>query len=538
MRRYIRARRGRFIAVMALLVVSTVLLLGGNFITQMLIDAVMAQDVPGVKRYIVASIGYGLFSTAVYVASSVSQYVFGAVLINDMRVSVFSGILRRSRADFMANHTADYVSALTNDLHAIGAQINMFCMVVLSTVGMVTATAIMLCYQPIVAVCTVLSALMMTAAPSLLGRVMAKWQKRRSERLAALTAMLSECFAGFETIVTFGIQRQIRRRFEACSGALRDCECRADGVSALSAGLSQVLSVLAQTMMLALICYMVLTGRMSVGAMMVFTSLNTTFCSNLTMVLQGVPMLRGIQPVMARVNGYADYRARDDEEQAVPSFREAVRVENLRFGYEDGCDIVTDLSLTLRRGGKYALTGESGCGKSTLIRLLLGDYPDYEGSIRYDGTELRQLRRDRLNQVAACIHQDVFLFDDTIYNNICLFEEFSEEQFARVIRASGVDRFMDGFPEGASYAVGERGERLSGGQRQRIAIARALIRDTAFLILDEGTSALDERTAGEIENELLGMRGLTLLTVTHHLKNPQAYDAVFEMRDGMAVAAG
>ncbi len=119
-------------------------------------------------------------------------------------------------------------------------------------------------------------------------------------------------------------------------------------------------------------------------------------------------------------------------------------------------------------------------------RLLFGDYPDYGGGIFYDGTELREINRDRLNRVAACIHQYVFLFDDTVRNNICLFDGFSDGQFDRAVRTSGVRKFIETLPEGAEYVVGEHGERLSGGQKQRIAIARALIRNTNFLILDEG----------------------------------------------------
>lgn len=532
MRRYFRARRGRFAAVMALAALSHVILLGGNFLTQRLVDAVMAQSAEAVRRCVALNILYGLGATGVFTLSFVGQDTFIAVLLNDMRLKVFDGILRRSRGDFMAAPTGDYVSALTNDLQSIRGLCNVLFAVALSGVTMAAATAIMLVYQPAVAVRTVLSALMMAFAPMLLGRMLGRLQKRRSERLTALTAMLSECFAGFETIATFGIQRQIRRRFEACSGALRDCEYRLSGMTALSNGLSQVLSVFAQTLMFALICWMVLTGRMTVGAMMVFTSLNTTFCSNLTMALQGVPMLRGMRPVVARLSGYADGWHEEPPGLREPTFGEAVAVEGLTFGYGEGEKVLRGLSMTLRRGGKYALTGESGCGKSTLIRLLMGDEAAYGGEIRYDGAELRELNRDGLRRIVACIRQDVFLFDDTIYNNICLYEDFSDERFQWALRASGVGRFLAAFPEGASYRVGERGERLSGGQRQRVAIARALIRRADFLILDEGTSALDAQTAEEIEGELMGMRELTLLTVTHHLKRSQAYDAVFDMRGG------
>lgn len=163
---------------------------------------------------------------------------------------------------------------------------------------------------------------------------------------------------------------------------------------------------------------------------------------------------------------------------------------------------------------------------------MLGDYLNYTGEIYYDGTELRKLTQEKLYQVAVCIHQEVFLFDDTIRNNICLYEAFSDEQLDWALKASGVSKFTDTFPEGISYQVGERGERLSGGQKQRIAIARALIRNTDFLILDEGTSALDEQTAGEIEAELLQLEKLTLLTITHHLRKPEEYDEVFALKDG------
>lgn len=271
---------------------------------------------------------------------------------------------------------------------------------------------------------------------------------------------------------------------------------------------------------------------MTIGGMVVFTGLNSSFCSGLSTTLVLAPLLKGVKPITDRVNELMDYVCEEKQGEKEPSFRESVEVKGLGFAYGEESSVLRQLSLTLRRGGKYALTGESGSGKSTLIHLLLGDYPDYEGGIYYDGTELREMRRDKLYQVAACIHQDVFLFDDTIRNNICLFEEFSDGQLAWALKASGVSKFTDTLPEGLSYQVGERGERLSGGQKQRIAIARALIRNTDFLILDEGTSALDEQTALEIEGELMRMEELTLLTITHHLKKPEEYDEVFHLREG------
>lgn len=533
MSRYIKARSGQFVGVLALLAISMAALRGNSIIMRYLIDAVVGQDLSGTKLYIKIALGYSLFATSLYVCGSICQNIFKTAVINDIRLSVFEGIIRRSPGDFAQKHSADYISALTNDLNTIQVQfLTMLFMDVIAVAVMFFSAVLMFYYQPLVAVCTILSALAVSMIPSALGRTAGKWEKLRSERLAALTAMLSECFRGFETITTFGIQGHIRRGFQECSQTLRNCEFHTQRLRALSDSLAQLLSQLAQVGILALSCWMVFTGRMSLGTLVVFEGLNGSFCSGLDSFLRIMPMLKATRPIIDRLNAYADYTRTETQRDIEPVFQNSLNLKNVCFGYEEGAPVLEHLSMSLRRGGKYALTGERGSGKSTLIHLLLGDYPNYDGEIFYDGTELQKLRRDRFSRVAVCIHQDVFLFDDTIRNNICLFEEFDEKRFEWAIRASGVRKFTETFPEGTFYRVGENGERLSGGQKQRIAIARALIRNTGFLILDEGTSALDETTALEIEGELLGMEGLTLLTITHHLKKAESYDEVFTLRGG------
>ena len=528
--RYLKDRMISFVGVITLIIISTAVLSGGNIVNQRLIDAVTDQNLYDVKLYILLTFGYSLFSMALFVASSICRDIFKTVLIHDIRLSVFDGIIRRSPRDFFKVCSADYVSALTNDINTLhGQYLSMFFLNIIGVLVMLFSALLMLYFQPFIAVCAIFSALIMTIAPSALGSVMGRWETLRSRRLTAFTAMLSECFRGYETITSFGVQGQLRRQFRECSEALRDCEYHTQGLNALSDNLAQLLSNLAQCVVLALSCWMVLTGRMSMGGLVVFANLNGSFCSGLSACLKIIPLLKSVKPVITRVNGYADYICPDKQGDKEPHFLHSLTVENVRFGYDKKSFVLNNLSLTLHRGGKYALIGESGCGKSTLIHLLLGDYPNYDGGIYYDGTELRNLQRSKIHQVAVCIHQDVFLFDDTIHNNICLFEEFSEEQLAWALKASGVLKFTETLPEGTSYMVGENGERLSGGQRQRIAIARALIRNTDFLILDEGTSALDEETAWEIESELLEMRELTLLTITHHLNSPQKYDQVFTL---------
>ena len=156
-------------------------------------------------------------------------------------------------------------------------------------------------------------------------------------------------------------------------------------------------------------------------------------------------------------------------------------------------------NLTIQKKEKLALIGASGCGKSTFIKLLSGNYSNYQGGIYYDGVELRQLDIRELRKNVVIIHQKTHIFNDTIRYNICLGEEFLESDFNNALRLSGVERFLPSIEGGVEGECGEDGANLSGGQKQRIALARALVRGVDFLILDEGVSAVDVETANEIE---------------------------------------
>lgn len=529
MKHYLLRRKLLFSLAILLTLLSDLIIAGETIVRQNLIDSIITLDAYRIKFYIILVVAFALFSGLAYVISSVFQDLFSAKLTDDMRRNVFAGVIRKSRKDFTSVNYSDYISALTNDLNTIQRQyLGMLFMVILFTGGLVFSAALMFFYQPFVTTVALTCAAVMTVVPIVLGKRLEKWEKAFSMRAAALTTCLTELFSGFHVISSFGIRKHAESKFYKCSAELRKAEYCAEGLSAASDGFAQMLSGVTQATILALSCYMVFQERMTMGALVAFISLNQTFCSSLTMVFRGIPMLKGVQPIINRVKKLAEYTA-NNEEKKVPSFYEKLEVQNLGFYYREGESVLENVSLTLTPGEKCALIGESGSGKTTLIRLLTGELAGYSGKIRYDGVELNDIDGEAICKIASVIHQDVFLFDDTIRNNICLFESFSEEEFDRAVRLSGVKKFMEQFPEGAEYQVGQHGEYLSGGQRQRVAIARALIRRTPFLILDEGTSALDAQTAIEIETELLSIPELTLLTITHNLRNPGMYDQVIKL---------
>ena len=151
------------------------------------------------------------------------------------------------------------------------------------------------------------------------------------------------------------------------------------------------------------------------------------------------------------------------------------------------------------------------------MKLLLGWLPDYGGTIQFDGADAHEFTAEQLQRQMSCIEQNVFLFNTTIRDNITLGEDFTDAQMEKALRDSALAGDLAAMPEGLDTPVGEDGSNLSGGQKQRVAIARALIHDRSILLVDEGTSALDQKNAGIVEESLLANPELTLILVSHHL---------------------
>ena len=211
---------------------------------------------------------------------------------------------------------------------------------------------------------------------------------------------------------------------------------------------------------------------------------------------------------------------------------QAITLNHVSFGYEPDKPVLDDVSMSFQAGKAYAIVGGSGSGKSTLLHLLMGASGAYTGSIAIDGTELREVDAHSLYDLMSLMGQDVFLFDDTIRNNLTMFRSFPQEEIAGAVERSGLSQLVA--QRGEDYLCGENGVNLSGGEGQRISIARCLLRKTPVLLLDEATAALDNATAAAVTQSILNLEDTTRIVVTHRLEtNLMAqYDEILVLRDG------
>jgi subfamily B ATP-binding cassette protein MsbA len=217
-----------------------------------------------------------------------------------------------------------------------------------------------------------------------------------------------------------------------------------------------------------------------------------------------------------------------------------VEFQNVTFAYNAGPAVLKGIDLTVRAGEVAAIVGLSGAGKTTLVNLLPRFYPVTSGAVRIDGFDVREVTLRSLREQMAIVTQETILFNDTVRNNVCYGRpELPEARVIAAAQAARAHDFIQEMPQGYHTVIGERGQRLSGGQRQRIAIARALLKDSPILILDEATSELDSESEMEVQRALANlMAGRTVFVIAHRLSTIRRADKIVVLEDGVICETG
>lgn len=534
-------KRGRLLIIFTLLLggISAALSAFISIILQKVIDSAARNDMDSFSKLILATLIYlAILGTMGFLEAYCGKLMIKNVT-KTLRDKVFLGVMKRSPREFSSQNTADYLSALINDVKLVEEN-HLIPLLLCAQMGVLflTTLGILLYLSPLVTAVLFLFLVLMFTVPALLGRKIQKKQDAYSEKLAEFTVKSKDFFNGYEVIRGYSMRPYILKKFTRINRDTAHRKMAADTLLAVNECFSDILSAVSVLVIVFVSSYLMMKGRITAGTLLALIQLSGTFVTPVVMLMQNIPKITGIRPVLKHLEAYSHMQedAPDEEEPSCgPALLKAgITCTDVTFGYVPEQHVLNDISLTIAPGTKCALMGESGGGKTTLIKLLTGYYDDFAGDIRYDGIPIGKLSQGRLNRMTAVIHQNVFLFDSDIYENICLGETFTKEQLDDAVKASGISRFLPGLEKGLHTAVGENGQNLSGGQRQRIAVARALIRSTPILIMDEGTSAIDRQTAHEIEKDLLKQENLTVLTITHHMDETlmDCYDRIYYLKDG------
>lgn len=455
--------------------------------------------------------------------------------LNDqVRQDLLATIMAKSYGQFHSKETGEYISWMTNNV----AQIERLawdpffeCVGRIAQVFWSAYVLATLHWSLVVA--AVVSAIVMWLVPKLFERRMEKLGKEYSDAQAQCVSRLKDLLGGFDVLQSFGHGVRFLRHGIAASNQVENANCQLRCAKGITAAACGGVSVSIQILSDILIVLLAMHGFIKLAVLAGGSNL-------IAGVTNGLDKLAGLRLSIASANPYfenitarAGDTENDQESQVIkmPEIQSDITVKNLFFSYGEGKQVLSNCSIRFEKGGKYALTGPSGCGKSTILKILLGWLPDYQGTILFDGTDAREYSSEQVQSRIGYVDQNVFLFNSTIRDNITLGGMFSEEQIAMALHRSALELDLASMPLGIDTPVGEGGIYLSGGQKQRVAIARALIHNRSILLVDEGTSALDQKNADIVEQSLLSIPDLTLILVSHHLSSERKsqFTRVYEM---------
>lgn len=489
-----------------------------------------------------------IISISLIVIMFLTEYLDGLVMsnyikntVNYLRTDIFSKIINKDIKDFSLDNSGKYISILYNDIKLIeDSFLNNIFHVISSLISFTLSLIVLFTISPAIVLFITVFGILGFIIPTALSKKLVVQKNEYSKSLEEITSVTKDLFSGFEVIKGFNISNKINSVFKNSSNNVESSKRKCSILESIVKGFSLSFSVTIYLGVLLVGGYLMYNKDISIGTAIIIIQLSTHIVGPVKTSISLTNQIKSVSLIANKIETILEVSSDDLEDTNLVDFDEAIKVENLSFEYTSDRKALDKINLTFEKNKKYAIVGESGCGKSTLIKLLMRYYNDYEGSISIDDNNLKSIYSSDLYKNMSMIQQNVFMFDDSIKENIKLFSNISDEKVLKTCKRAGISNLIDRLPQGIDSLVGENGNKLSGGEKQRIAIARALINDTKILILDESTSALDNETAYNLESSLLSLDDLTLIVVTHKLiKNILInYDEIIVMKDGLIIEKG
>lgn len=529
-----------FIASVIMTIVMSFLNLMISWLIQQIMDSMANQNMQSVVRcaWIAASV-----VIAYTVANAVYRAVYPRFLqraIQQYRDYAFSRLTQKSLRSFSKEGTALYVSALTNDCTSIE---NNYLAATFTLIELLFcflgALIMMLYYSPVMLVLAVALSFLPVAVSMKAGNRLTEQEKEISKKNERFVSIVNELLSGFPVIKSFRAETQASRLFSQRNEQAEEAKKNKRRTEQLISLLANDAGIIAQMGIFLAGAWLAISGKgVTAGVVIVFVQLMNYILNPISQV----PLLwsnrKAAIALMEKLSDALSENVREEGREKLNGFSEKIEVKDLTYGYEPESPVLKDLDVQFDAGKSYAIVGGSGSGKSTLLNLLMGSSSNYQGEICIDGVSIKNIESESLYQLMTSVQQNVFVFNDTIRNNVTMFHEFPDKEVTLALERSGLSEFIE--KRGEDFVCGENGANLSGGERQRISIARALLRKSPILLVDEATAALDAATARAVSFSILNLVGMTRIVVTHRLEEAilRRYDKILVMKNGTICEQG
>lgn len=435
--------------------------------------------------------------------------------VGSMRKKYIRHVFKKNINEFQKENNAAYMSSLTNDFEQIeknyleplteiiGAAANFIAGIFLITVA---SPFVLLIIAGIMIVNVIIS--LISAQP------LNRHTKERSNMFSDYTAYIKEVLSAFHIIKTNNLDERVRNNFYEKSHKVQKKGYLIERIHSYVSAIQQANFSFTFIGLFIAIAYLNIKGIITFGGVILVLNSIDKLVWPVHVASEAFPKMFSIKSLHKKIEKSLHNKNAFPETLPYPGFNRAIRLMNVKFSYEDNV-VLENVSLEFKKGEKYLIVGPSGGGKSTLLRLLRKYFMPEDGDILIDSVPLTNIKKEQYFANIANIEQNVFIFEDTVRNNLTLYKDYSDEKIESALERAGLSNFVKGLPQGLDTMIYENGKNISGGERSRLAIARGLLNEVDILLLDEPFANLDEKIAKQIERSILELPNVTVINVSH-----------------------
>lgn len=493
-----------------------------------------------------------LLLTILYVISALFNYVQSILMTiisnnfaKKLRTNISSKINKLPLKYFDTHENGDVLSRVTNDVDTIAQNMNHSLATLVTSITLFIGSIIMMfATNWIMSITAILASLI---GFSLMGTILGKSQKyfiKRQEELGNLNGYIEEIYSGHNVVKAYNGEKEANIEFDTLNKKLYDCNRKSQFLSGIMQPIMMFVGNFGYVAVCVVGALLTSKGIISFGVIVAFMIYVRMFTNPLSQIAQAMTSLQSTAAASERVFEFLDENEMSDESNLKKhldkdNVKGEIEFKHVKFGYDDSKTIIKDFSVKVKKGEKIAIVGPTGAGKTTMVNLLMKFYEINSGDILIDGVSTKELTRENIHDLFVMVLQDTWVFDGTIRDNIKFNKEnVTDEEIKEACKTVGIDHFIKTLPGGLNAKVGDN-DMISGGQKQLLTIARGMIENGPFLILDEATSNVDTRTEELVQKAMDKLtKGKTSFIIAHRLSTIKNADLILVMKDGNIIEQG
>lgn len=493
-----------------------------------------------------------LFLASLYIISAIFSFI-ESILMTDvsnnfarkLRSRISAKINKLPLKYFDRNQTGDILSRVTNDVDTIAQSMNQSLSTLVSAITLFVGTIIMMFITNwIMAITAIISSLLGFVFMFIILGKSQKYFTARQVELGKLNSHIEEVYSGLLVVKAYNGKEESDKKFDECNKKVYEANRKSQFLSGLMPPMMNFIGNLGYVAVCVVGAVLTMNGHITFGVIVAFITYVRLFTSPLSQIAQAMNSLQSTAAASERVFEFLDEEEMNNQKTVTEVLDKSkvkgnIEFNNVKFGYEENKIIIKDFSAKAKPGQKIAIVGPTGAGKTTMVNLLMKFYEINSGEIKIDGVSTKDLTRENVHSLFTMVLQDTWLFSGTIRENIVYNRKnIPDEKVMEVCDTVGLTHFIKTLPDGLDSDISEN-DSVSAGQRQLLTIARGMIEDAPFLILDEATSNVDTRTEELVQKAMDKLtEGKTSFIIAHRLSTIKNADLILVMKDGNIIETG